>query len=98
MLSKQLLRIGTAAGALVGEAQNAESPKDFVHKLGTAQKESDETMYWLELLKETYYLTDKGFESINNETLGLLYGSVILWLNWHSYSSFSSVIANREWL
>lgn len=72
VLSKQLLRSGTAIGALVREAQNAESIKDFIHKLGIAQKESDETIYWLELLKETEYINDKEFESINNEAIELL--------------------------
>lgn len=41
VLSKQLLRSGTAVGALVREAQNAESKADFIHKLGIAQKECD---------------------------------------------------------
>ena len=45
VLSKQLLRSGTAIGALVCKAQNAESTKDFIHKLGIAQKECDETIY-----------------------------------------------------
>ena len=72
ILSKQLLRSGTAIGALVREAQNAESTKDFIHKLGIAQKECDETIYWLELLKETEYMNDKEFESINNEANELL--------------------------
>jgi four helix bundle protein len=72
VLSKQLLRSGTAVGALVREAQNAESSKDFIHKLGIAQKECDETSYWLELLKETDYIANKEFESINNEAIELL--------------------------
>ena len=72
VLSKQLLRSGTAIGALVREAQNAESTKDFIHKLGIAQKECDETIYWLELLKETEYLNEKEFESINHEAVELL--------------------------
>ena len=72
VLSKQLLRSGTSIGALVREAQNAESTKDFIHKLGISQKECDETIYWLELLKETEYLNEKEFESINNEANELL--------------------------
>ena len=72
VLSKQLLRSGTAVGALVREAQNAESTKDFIHKLGIAQKECDETSYWLELLKETGYLTLTEFESIHENTTELL--------------------------
>jgi len=45
VLSKQLLRSGTAVGALIREAQNAESKADFIHKLAIAQKECDETSY-----------------------------------------------------
>jgi four helix bundle protein len=72
VLSKQLLRSGTAVGALVREAQNAESKADFIHKLGIAQKECDETSYWLELLKETEYLSNDEFESINRNAIELL--------------------------
>lgn len=72
VLSKQILRSGTAIGALIRESQNAESKADFIHKLGIAQKECDETIYWLELLKETNYLKIKEFESINKEATELL--------------------------
>ena len=50
LISKQLMRSGTSIGANTREAQNAESKMDFIHKWGVAQKESDETCYWLELL------------------------------------------------
>ena len=56
-IAKQVLRSGTAVGALVREAQNAESTADFIHKLGIAQKECDETIYWLELLQDNDYLS-----------------------------------------
>lgn len=72
VISKQLLRSGTAVGALVREAQNAESKADFIHKLGIAQKECDESLYWLELLIESGYLTKKEFESNNKEASDLL--------------------------
>ena len=72
ILSKQLLRSGTAIGALVRESQNAESKADFIHKLGIAQKECDETVYWLELLNATDYLNEKEFKSICNEATELL--------------------------
>lgn len=72
VLSKQLLRSGTAVGALVREAQNAESKKDFIHKLSIAQKECDETSYWVELLKETEYLNSGEFESIHQNAIELL--------------------------
>jgi len=50
VLSKQLLRSGTSIRALVRESEQAESKKDFIHKLAIAQKEANETDYWLELL------------------------------------------------
>jgi four helix bundle protein len=72
VLSKQLLRSGTAIGALIREAQNAESKPDFIHKLGVAQKECDETIYWLELLKEACFLNQQQYLSICNEAKELL--------------------------
>ncbi|MEI6091121.1 MAG: four helix bundle protein [bacterium] len=64
ILSKQLLKSGTSIGANVREALNGESKADFVHKLSIAQKECDETLYWLELLKETDKISQEEFESI----------------------------------
>jgi four helix bundle protein len=72
VLSKQLLRSGTAIGALYREAEYAESKNDFIHKLGIAQKESNETLYWLELLKETDYLEQEQFDSIYKDAEELL--------------------------
>jgi four helix bundle protein len=54
-LSKQLLRSGTSVDAMVREAEHAESRNDFSHKLAIAQKEINESIYWLELLRETDY-------------------------------------------
>ena len=72
VMSKQLLRSGTAVGALVREAQNAESKMDFVHKLGIAQKECDETVYWLELLFQSKYLDQLAFEAYYSKASELL--------------------------
>lgn len=72
VLSKQLLRSGTSIGANVREAINAESKKDFIHKLAIAQKECDETQYWLELLVASEYLTTTEFENIQNDAIELL--------------------------
>jgi four helix bundle protein len=71
-ISKQLLRSGTAIGALVREAQQAESRKDFVHKLMIALKEADETGYWLELLVASKIIEPKGFQSIHQDLTELL--------------------------
>jgi four helix bundle protein len=72
VLSKQLLRSGTAIGALVREAEQAESKADFIHKLAIALKEANETEYWILLLCETGYLTPKESESILNDLKELL--------------------------
>ncbi|NQX80830.1 MAG: four helix bundle protein [Flavobacteriaceae bacterium] len=64
VLSKQLLRSGTSVGAMVRESEHAESKKDFIHKLSIAQKELNESIYWIELLKETDYLDDIQFDSL----------------------------------
>lgn len=80
VISKQLLRSGAAVGALIREAQNAESRQDFIHKLGIAQKECDETLYWLELLFHTEYLSKDEFESLhkdNTELLKMLRSAII---------------------
>lgn len=72
VMSKQLLRSGTAVGALAREAQNAESKADFIHKLAIAQKECDESIYWLELLIETGFIGTNEFEEINTKANALL--------------------------
>lgn len=65
VLSKQLLRSGTSIGANLAEAECAMSRKDFLSKVYIALKECAETLYWLELLAETGYLSEQEFQSIN---------------------------------
>lgn len=72
VLSKQLLRSGTAIGALVREAEQAESKPDFIHKMAIALKEANETEYWVLLLAETDYLNTQESESIINDNKELL--------------------------
>lgn len=64
VLSKQLLRSGTAIGALVREAEQAESKPDFIHKLSIALKEANESEYWIELLHQSGFIDEKGFKSL----------------------------------
>jgi len=71
-LSKQLMRSGTSVGAMVREAEHAESKADFKHKMAIAQKEINETIYWLELLKETNYLATDQFESIHSDAIEII--------------------------
>ena len=72
MLSKQVLRSGTAIGALVREAEHAESKTDFVHQMNIALKEANETLYWLELLYQSEYITDQNFKSIRLDSEELI--------------------------
>lgn len=67
LLSKQLIRSGTAIGALQRESENAESDADFVHKLSIAQKECNETLYWLELLFGANYINKQAFDSVYSD-------------------------------
>ncbi len=68
ILSKQVLRSGTSIGALVREAEHAESKADFIHKMSIALKEANETLYWLELLYESEYLNQQSFDSIHKDS------------------------------
>ncbi|HEX3069871.1 MAG TPA: four helix bundle protein [Thermoanaerobaculia bacterium] len=72
VLSKQLLRSGTAIGALIREAEQAESKSDFIHKLAIALKEANETEYWLLLLRNTDYLDASEFASLHRDNRELL--------------------------
>ncbi|MAC94159.1 MAG: four helix bundle protein [Flavobacteriales bacterium] len=64
VLSRQLLRSGTAVGALIRESEHAESKQDFIHKLSISLKEANETEYWLELLFKTDYLNESEFKNL----------------------------------
>ena len=68
VIANQLLKSGTSIGANIREAQNAESKADFIHKFKIAAKETEETIYWLELCKfsENYPDVEKLIEQINN--------------------------------
>jgi len=72
VLSKQVLRSGTAIGALVREAEHAESRADFIHKMSIALKEANETLYWLELLRQGEYIGDQNFESVRSDSEELI--------------------------
>ena len=72
VLSKQVLRSGTAIGALVRESEHAQSTADFINKLSIALKEANETEYWLMLLHEADYLTEVEYDSIIKDCKELL--------------------------
>jgi four helix bundle protein len=72
VLSKQLLRSGTSIGANVAEANQAQSRPDFISKLGIALKEAVETEYWINLLRDSKYLTVKEAESMLRDCVELI--------------------------
>ena len=72
VLSKQVLRSGTSIGALVSEAEFAQSKPDFINKLSIGLKEANETYYWLKLLHEGEYISDIMFNSINPQIKELI--------------------------
>ena len=72
VMSKQILRFGTSIGANIREAKNAESKADFIHKMSISQKETDETLYWLELLNATNYISNEEFSSIGSDGIEVL--------------------------
>ena len=78
-LSKQVVRSGTSIGALVREAEFAQSRADFIHKLSIALKEANETGYWLRLLRDGQYISTQMHDSINpdNEELIKLLVSIV---------------------
>ncbi|MFN8234753.1 MAG: four helix bundle protein [Bacteroidia bacterium] len=67
VLSKQILRSGTSIGANIEESIGGASDKDFLHKLTISYKEARETIYWLKLLHDTQYISEKEFNSLHND-------------------------------
>ena len=69
VLSKQIIRSGSSVGAIIREAEHAESRADFIHKFGIAQKEINETLYWLELLQATNFISIDKFEPLSKDVI-----------------------------
>lgn len=79
VLSKQVLRSGTSIGANIAEAFYAQSEADFIAKLYISRKEAGETLYWIDLLKDSAYINEDVATSITNdcdELLKLLTSSI----------------------
>lgn len=79
IISKQVLRSGTAIGALIAESEFAQSKADFISKLHISLKEANETNYWLELLKDSEYISFKMYDSIQpniKELISMLVSSI----------------------
>jgi four helix bundle protein len=52
-IANQIMRSGTSGAPNYAEARGAESRKDFIHKMGIALKELNETEIWLEMIKRS---------------------------------------------
>ena len=76
MMSLQVYRSGTSIGANVSESKNAQSKADFISKLSIALKEAGETEFWLRLLYKSQTISEKEFESIQND-LNIIIGTLI---------------------
>lgn len=72
ILSKQLVRSSTSIGANICEALQASSKKDFSNKKNISLKEAQETEYWLRLLFETNYLSEKEYQSVHTDSIELI--------------------------
>jgi four helix bundle protein len=79
ILSKQLIRSGTAIGAIIREAEYASSKIDFIYKLSLSLKQANETVFWLMLLFDTHYISDQIFKNLSkecNELISMLIASI----------------------
>ncbi len=73
--SNQIQRCGTSIGANYSEACDAESKADFIHKLAIAQKETNETIYWLKVIYGSEFISKEQFEDLMNDVQEL-YGII----------------------
>jgi four helix bundle protein len=72
ILGKQYLRAATSIGANIEEAQASESRADFVHKVGIAQKEARESLFWLRLLTDSRIVSNSRLKPLTKETEELI--------------------------
>jgi four helix bundle protein len=78
-IARQLVRAGTGGGANYEEARGAESRADFIHKLGVANKEVREALYWLKLVQDTELMVDGSVDVLvgeANELVAILSSSI----------------------
>ena len=64
VLSKKILDSGTAIGVLIEEAQQGENRADFLQKYSIANKEAFKTNFWLRLLRDSGFLSEKQSQSL----------------------------------
>ena len=97
VLSKQVLRSGTAVGALIREAEFGQSRADFTSKMSISLKEANETEYWLSLLKDTDLITEDQFMSLQfdcKELIAMLVSTVKTSKSWQVIFHLSLLVFN----
>jgi len=72
VISNQILRSGTAIGALIREAEYGQSKPDFISKMSISLKEANETEYWISILSDTNYISEKAFNSLQSDCKELI--------------------------
>jgi four helix bundle protein len=72
VLSRQILKSGTSIGALIREAEFGQSKADFTNKMYISLKEANETEYWLSILKDTDYIDENQFKSLQSDCKELI--------------------------
>ncbi|MCX5885830.1 MAG: four helix bundle protein [Proteobacteria bacterium] len=72
VIGRQLLRSGTSVGANYRAACRAKSPADFIAKMGIVEEETDETVYWLELLVKSGLIQERDIRDLIDEANQLL--------------------------
>ena len=72
IIGKQYLRAATSIGANIEEAQASESRADFAHKVGIAQKEARESLFWLRLLMDSRIISNSRLKPLTKETEELI--------------------------
>jgi four helix bundle protein len=78
-IASQLLRSGTSPASNYGEAQGAESKRDFVHKLKVSLKELRETKVWIKIIRKAGMVEPPKLDPLLQETgelVAILYTSI----------------------
>ncbi len=72
VIGRQILKSGTSIGANYREAIRARSKADFISKIGIVEQETDETLYWIELLAEANIINPERIDNLMAEARELL--------------------------
>jgi four helix bundle protein len=96
VIGKQLLRSATSVGANYRAACRAKSAPDIINKLKIVEEESDETLYWLELLVEAEIIPQPRLADLMTETNEILAMTVASLKTLRAKQNRQSPIANRK--